>query len=396
MNLPDRTRKILGPLLTLLLVGGIGAGVWFSHSEKTHQDQAAQIEANMALVRGLSGSEKLPFLTDERVRKRLRDLGLDLSAQKAGSRQIALRPDLKQFDYAYPAGQPAATKMQREQGIRQVYPTFFTPMVIASWRPVVRVLEANGIARQRDGAWYVIDMEKLLAWMSEGKRWRDIPGNDQYPVGKSVLVSSTDVRTSNSAAMYLALASYLANGRNVVQDEAQIDKVMPRVSPLFLKQGYQESSTAGPFEDYLAMGMGKAPLVMVYESQFIEYLAKTPQAARNPDMVLLYPEPTIYTKHVLVPLNEQGKRLGEALANDSELQRLAVEYGFRVNDPALFKQINQQRSIPAPDNLLDVIDPPTYEVLEQMIQRIEHLMAPGNTTGNATDATPAAVPEANH
>ena len=29
--------------------------------------------------------------------------------------------------------------------------------------------------------------------------------------------------------------------------------------------------SAGPFEDYVEIGMGKAPLVMIYESQFIEY-----------------------------------------------------------------------------------------------------------------------------
>ena len=33
-----------------------------------------------------------------------------------------------------------------------------------------------------------------------------------YPANKSVLITSTDVRTSNSAAMYLSIASYVANG----------------------------------------------------------------------------------------------------------------------------------------------------------------------------------------
>jgi hypothetical protein len=366
MALPDSVRKTLGPLLTLLLVAGIGVAIWLSSREQAVLDQAAAVIE----VKGLSGSEKLPYLSDPRVLKRLEQLGLRLNVQKAGSRQIALRPDLKQFDFAYPAGVPAATKLQREQGIREVFPTFFTPMVVASWKPVVAVLEANGIARKRDNAWYIIDMEKLLAWMNEGRRWRDIPGNTQYPVGKSVLISSTDVRDSNSAAMYLALASYLANGRDVVQSDAQLAAVLPRVAPLFLKQGYQESSSAGPFEDYLSMGMGKAPLVMAYESQFIEHLAATPVSARNPEMVLLYPEPTVYTKHVLVPLNDKGRRLGQALANDPELQRLAVEFGFRVNNPSQFRDVNMKRGIQAPDSLLDVVDPPTYELLEKMIVSI--------------------------
>jgi hypothetical protein len=370
MAISDSARKVLGPLLTLLLLAGIGIGIWLSSQEKVAQDRAAAVVE----IKGLTGSEKLPFLSDARVQKRLEQLGMRVSVQKAGSRQIALRPDLKQFDFGFPAGVPAAAKLQRSQGVRQTFPTFFTPMVVASWKPVVAVLEANGIVQQRGQAWYIIDMGKLLVWMVEGRRWRDIPANSQYPVGKSVLVSSTDVRDSNSAAMYLALVSYLVNSRNVVQDDQQIAEVLPQVAPLFLKQGYQESSSAGPFEDYVSMGMGKAPLVMAYESQFIEYLSKTPQQARNPGMVLLYPEPTVYTKHVLVPFNDKGRKLGEALASDPELQRLAVEYGFRVNDPALFREINAKRGIQAPETLLDVIDPPTYEVVEKMINAIEQRM----------------------
>jgi hypothetical protein len=374
MPLPDRVRKVLGPMLTVFLLAGVGGGIWLSAHEKDSQEQIAAEAAAVVEVKGLSGSEKLPFLTDPRVLEQLHKHGIQLTVQKSGSREIALRPDLKQFDFAFPAGVPAAIKIERQQAVRQSYTTFFTPMVVASWRPVVQLLEANGIVKQRNNAWYIIDMMKLLEWMETGQRWRDIPGNTQYSVGKSVLVSTTDVRKSNSAAMYLALVSYLVNGRDVVQDDAQLQKVLPFVSNLFLKQGYQESSSAGPFEDYVAMGMGKAPLVMIYESQFIEYLANTPTAARNPDMVLLYPEPTVYTKHVLVPLNDKGRRLGELLADDPALQRLAVEYGFRVNNPTLFREVNTQRGIQAPDALLDVIDPPAYEVLEKMISSIESHM----------------------
>jgi hypothetical protein len=366
----DLIRKLLGPLLTLLLAIGVGLGIWFSSEGKDEADRVAAIET----IKGLSGSEKLPFLQDPKLLAYLESKGIQLQAQKAGSREIALRPDLKQFDFAYPAGVPAAVKLQKEQDLRQTYPTFFTPMAVASWKPVVAVLEANGVVQKRGNAWYIIDMMKLLRWMDEGKRWRELPGNTQYPVGKSILVSSTDIRTSNSAAMYLALLSYLANERNVVQDEAQAHQALQIVAPMFIKQGYQESSSAGPFEDYLSMGMGKSPLVMIYESQFIEHLARTPAAARNPDMVLLYPEPTVYTKHILAPLNDKGRRLGELLANDETLQQIAVEYGYRVNHPTLFRTINQARGIEAPDNLLDVIDPPVYEILEKMITELERQM----------------------
>jgi hypothetical protein len=41
------------------------------------------------------------------------------------------------------------------------------------------------------------------------------------------------------------------------------------VQQLFLKQGFVENLSEGPFENYLLMGVGKAPLVMIYESQYV-------------------------------------------------------------------------------------------------------------------------------
>jgi hypothetical protein len=73
--------------------------------------------------------------------------------------------------------------------------------------------------------------------------------------------------------MYLALASYVLNDNNVVQNEIQADVILPLLSELFLRQGFSENSSAAPFDDYLLMGMGKAPMVMIYEQQFIQRAA---------------------------------------------------------------------------------------------------------------------------
>jgi len=118
------------------------------------------------------------------------------------------------------------------------------------------------------------------------------------------------------------------------------------------------------------MGMGKAPLVMVYESQFISRTAKT-DGSITADMVLMYPEPTIFTKHILVPLNENGNKLGELLSTDPELQRLAIEFGFRSNDVVYFREFVERNQLTIPQNLVNVVEPPSYEILEGMIQTIE-------------------------
>jgi hypothetical protein len=118
------------------------------------------------------------------------------------------------------------------------------------------------------------------------------------------------------------------------------------------------------------MGMGKAPMVMIYEAQFLAEAARTGGNIR-PEMVLLYPDPDIYTKHVLIPLTENGKRLGEALTTDPELRRLAVEYGFRNTEVAYFKEFVSQHGLDAPETILNVADTPTFDVLEYMIQSIQ-------------------------
>ena len=142
---------------------------------------------------------------------------------------------------------------------------------------------------------------------------------------------------------------------------------MPLLSDMFLRQGLRPTSTQEPFEDYLVKGMGHSPIVMIYEAQYVAQAARG-DGSISPDMVLMYPTPTIFTKHVLIPLTDQGEKLAVALETDPEFQKLAVEYGFRNSNIAYFREFTAQHNVDLPDNFVDVIEPPSYEVLEGMIQ----------------------------
>jgi len=317
----------------------------------------------------LSGSEKVPFLTDPELAKVLDADGITLDVQKAGSREIATRPDLKSFDAAYPAGAPAAVKISQNTGSKRVFSTFYTPMAVASWKTLIPLLEKNGLVSRKDGSYYIVDMTRLLDMMQKGTRWKDLPDNTAYAVGKSILVTSTDPRKSNSGGMYLALMAYLANGNNVVDNDADAAKVADSMVKLFSKQGFQESSSAGPFEDYTSMGIGKAPLVMVYEQQFLEYVLAHPHP--DPDMVLLYPVPTILTKHTLVALSDNGARFADELMSNPKVIAIAQHYGFRTQDNTqLFAAVEAKKMV-IPHTVVDVIDPPSYDILETLITRID-------------------------
>lgn len=368
--MPSVPRKYLAPLLVALLLTAVGGGIWYSSEHLSQTRQIEQQQAQQVHVRGLIGSEKEAFFADARVQQALAVHGITVQVEKAGSRSIANRYDPKNYDFGFPSGAPAAAQLQQQAKASRVFNPFYTPMVLASWKPIAEILVANGIARLENGIYYVLDLRRLMQLMNQGTRWRDLPNSRAFATSKSVLVSSTDVRTSNSAAMYLALASYLLNGDQVVQSQADVDRVLPQAAPLFLRQGFQEQSSAGPFEDYLALGMGKTPLLMAYESQMVEFWLQQPKQARG-DMVLLYPVPTVYSKHVLIPYTPAGQRLGEALENDPALRALAHEYGYRTGGTRKGPELWAERGIQAPELLVDVIDPPSQEWLERLIQGIE-------------------------
>lgn len=358
-------KRILSISLAVLLAVGIGVAVARSVQQRTPQAEPA----GLTTVRGLIGSEKQPFFADPAVAAAFARHGLRLQVDVAGSRQIALS-DLSNYDFAFPAGAPAAVKIQRDHKATRVYQPFYTPMTVATFKPIAALLQKAGVMSPLAGGYWRFDLKGYLDLVARGARWVDLPGNTAYPAKKSVLISSTDVRTSNSGAMYLSVASYVLNGNNVVENAGQGDRLAGKVAPLFLRQGFVEGSTEEPFEDYLAIGMGKTPLVMCYESQFLSRAAAHDRSITK-DMVLAYPDPTVYSKHTLVPLGSAGDTVGRLLTTDTELKRLEVVHGFRTADAATMQRYLAKQGVPAPPSLVDVIEPPTYEALEHLITQIE-------------------------
>jgi hypothetical protein len=358
MNQNPRRLAAIG--LAVLLIIGVGYGIVSSVRDAVGPGAVA--------VRGLIGSEKAPFFADPRVAAALKRGGFVVSTSTAGSRQIA-GADLSQQDFAFPAGVPSAEKIRLDHpGSKAVVP-FYTPMAIATWRPIVDLLTKAGVVHVA-GNVTLLDVAGYMKLVDKNTRWRDLSGNTAYPVNKSILITSTDVRRSNSAAMYLSLASYSANDDNIVENDAEVSSIMARLAPLFLRQGFVASSTEEPFEDYLVQGMGKSPMVMIYESQFVQRAAAA-DGSITPEMVLMYPDPTIFSKHTFVGLTPNGIRLGDFLTNDPEMRGLATQYGFRTTDTAAFASFVADHQLAVPTSIIDVIDPPTYETLEAMITRLE-------------------------
>ncbi|WP_410873266.1 three-helix bundle dimerization domain-containing protein [Nocardia sp. A7] len=359
------SRRAVVPLsigVGVVVVGIVAGAVLLPGSTEA---PAATAAAPATVVRGVVGSEKMSFFGDERVVKVLADNGIRVEVEPAGSRQIATTVDLGAFDFAFPSSIPAAERIQRQRNITTKYTPFSSPIAIATYRPIADLLTTAGVIKP--GPVATFDMNKYLELAGTGVQWDDLPGNSTYPVAKNILVSTTDPRSSNSAAMYLSIASYVANDHTIVRGATAEQHVLPALSKLFLAQGYTDNSSEGPFNQYLTNGMGPTPLVCIYEAQFVE-------AAGNgrikPDMVLTYPSPTVLSSHTLVPLTGTGDQIGKLLTTNPDLRRLAAEHGFRTGDAAQFTAIAAERSVPVAADLIDVVDVPAYDTLEHLLDGV--------------------------
>lgn len=361
---------IVTVFLAILAVGG-----WKSMSSRSspasvsviHQQQPNTSAVNsqtagvkLTTVRLLTGSAKFGFLQDPKMEALLAAKGVRVELTKSGAfdKDVLKEPD---FDAVWPAGANAANDFATAWKSGSTFQVFSTPLVLASWKQLLPVLEANGLAKTvgNHGDFY---LSKALPLMLSGARWNQLKNNSVFDVNKGFLINTPDVRKSNTGMQYLAALAYLENGEDVPADIKRGEVLAAKLSSVMTRQGFQEGTLAGPFEDYLGQGLGKAPLVLVYESQFVE--AKREGKLRENHM-LLYPQPGLVLKHVLVAKNEAGKMLGELLARDPEIQRLAAQYGFRTNEPAIFADAMAGYGLDAPE-LINLAETPSTPVLDAM------------------------------
>lgn len=386
-----RMNKASKALVTLVLLVAFGGAAYVSLFKTAQLENGSGGPGGLGGLAGkltgvvpveeLSGVIALdvePYFQDARVQKRLADLGYRLKVTRIGSRDMAARVvkgDTPEFLYAsgVVAGNQIVDAAKKAGVPATMVSPIYTPMVIASWSPIAKILAANGMAVQRnDGGWSV-DMTQLTQAMLDKKRWKDFKDAQAYDVNKSVLVSTTDVRKSNSAAMYLALTAYAVNGNEMVTDRAAAQKAAAAVLGLFKRQGYQENYVNGNFDDYASIGIGKTPMAFIYENQMVSYALTKKGLADG--MVLLYPQPTLFNKVVFVATTDRSKKLGELLATDAELQHLAVDFGFRVADSAYFAQVVKSVGLTVDEHITQVIDPPSFELMGQMIDAMTQGMA---------------------
>ena len=305
-------------LIVLLLVI-VGAGGYMYYQNQTPNDVS---------ISGFIGGEKIPLVENKDFKQRAKkSYGLSMDYRKEGSLAMA-SVDTTDRDYLWPSSQ-LALELFRKNGGKDLQNeiVFNTPIVLYSRKIVVDALIDQGVVREENGVHFV-DMTKLAGLMKDEKTWADIGLSQLYG---PILVDTTDPNESNSGNMFLGLLANALNDNKPVTT-ASIDNVKEDITRIYNQIGYMQTSSIDMFNQFLRQGVGSFPIIAGYESQLLEFSKQEPDMYEQirDDIIILYPEPTVWSSHVYIALTDQGK-VGLNALMDKEIQTLAwKDHGFRT------------------------------------------------------------------
>ena len=265
-----------------------------------------------------TGGGKEDFLADEQVVRLLQQkYGLDVVYDSWSNGKMIVNPlkrkDGSDYDLMFCSDQrfydyyklwPDTSKGEAERyNVLDGGLILNTPIVIYSWAPVVDALEKENIVTETDGVYYITDMDKLLTYILEGKKWSDIGVNMLYG---SINIDSTDPVTSSPGATYYGLLLSIMCGGTVT--DTNIEENLPKLKEFYEKSGYMNNTPADLFERYLKTGVGGEPMIVDYEKSIIEFANSNPDGWEQvkDDIRILYPTPTIWNSHSIATFSEAG------------------------------------------------------------------------------------------
>ena len=349
--------KMIG-IIVLLLVIVAGGGYYF------YQNQTAVTSLN-----GYLGGEKIGLFEDEEVQSILKKkYHVELKYARAGSLDM-VTADQTGRNYLFPSSQTALEYYEDTYGKPASEEIIFnTPIVLYTHKMIADALEDEGIVTRAEGVYYA-DMQKLTELILSGASWSDIGLSQLYG---SISVDTTDPARSNSGNMFAALLANVLNGGRTVKN-SDIDDILPELKEIFGRLGYMETSSSDLFNQFLRMGVGAKPIIAGYESQLLEYAYEKPEeyAKIKGDIIIIYPSPTVWSTHIYIALDEEGKKGIEALS-DEEVQKLAWEkHGFRTSSYGITVDQDKAQVQGVPEQLTSVINMPEYAVMKKIIEALQ-------------------------
>ena len=337
------------------------------------------MESNLKTVYVATGGGKENFLADEEVNKIMKKkYGLNVIYDSWSNGKLIKNPlvreDGTKYDVMFCSDQrfydyyklaPDTTKGESARyTVQKGGLTLNTPIVIYSWDTVVDALIEQKIVTEKDGVYYITDMPKLISYILEGKKWKDIGVDMLYG---SINIDSTDPVTSSPGATYYGLLlSIMCDGE--ITDEAVAEN-LPKLKEFYTKSGYMNNTPADLFELYLKTGVGGKPMIVDYEKSVIDFANSNPDGWEQvkDKMRILYPTPTIWNSHCIASFDEAGDEYYEAY-EDKEIQQIAwSKYGFRTGVTGGNYDVTQVNVKGIPQSIISKVSSLKMNVYEQLI-----------------------------
>ena len=334
------TKQIIGIIIFIVLILGFIGIKFFNDRKKTENNVVNN--GNLTTVYIATGGGKEDFIADEEVVRIMREkYKLNIVYDNWSNGKLIVNPlvreDGTKYDamfcsdqrfYDYYKLSPDKSKGEADRySVLQGGLTLNTPIVIYSWKEVVDNLITQNIVTEKDGVYYISDMQGLMNFILEGKKWKEVGLDELYG---NVNIASTDPVTSSPGATYYGLLlSILCESQVNTQS---VDENLPKLKDFYVKSGYMNNTPADLFERYLKTGMGGEPMIVDYEKSIIDFANSNPDgfAQVKDNIRILYPTPTIWNSHCIASFTENGNLFYKAF-EDADIQRIAWEkYGFRT------------------------------------------------------------------
>jgi hypothetical protein len=348
-------KRILGFAILVLVIASAAAYQFFLRPKY-----------QKIVIDGYLGGEKSGLFDDERFNGALlKKYGISIHYKKAGSIDMVSAP-LENMDYLFPSNYTALELYKQKYGsaYKRAEVDFNSPVVLYARKPVSEAFKKQGWVHTEEETEY-IDLVKLIDAVLADTAWSAVGLDELYG---NMYVLSTDPLKSNSGNMFAGLVANMLDGGEVATGEslAQNGRELKR---FFDKLGYLESSSADLFNSFLKTGIGAKPVIVGYESQILEFSVEHPaewEYVRD-DIVVLYPEPTVWSAHPFIALTEDGDRVIDALLEE-EIQALAWEtHGFRTGIASgqagkrfdikgVPGQVKKVIQLPNPDTMQKIMD----------------------------------------
>ena len=366
------SNKALGFIVLAVLLVIISVVILFNNKK---------INKQTTTIYGAVGGGKENFLADEEFTEILEyEYDLDV-VNDTWSNGKTVKEDLKRengdkYDFVFFSDQrfydyfktPATGDEAPRDTVLNGSLTLNTPIVIYSWDVVVDALIKENIVTKTDDVYYITDMNKLLDYILNGKKWSDIGLNNLYG---NINIDSTDPVTSSPGATYYGLLLSIMAGGTI--NDKNVDENLPKLKEFYEKSGYMNNTPADLFEMYLKTGVGAKPMIVDYEKSIIDFANSNPDGYKQiKDKIrILYPTPTIWNSHCIATFTENGNKYLNVFKN-TDVQNIAwKKYGFRTGTTVGSYKVSDAKVDGLPQNIDKTVSGLRMNVYNKLIDYLK-------------------------